>query len=305
LGDGIACLEFTSKMNSVDPDIITMLEKSVEVVKGGFKGLVIGSDADNFSVGANLGFILYAANMAAWPLISDVIKQGQRAVMGLKYAPFPVVSALGGMALGGGCETVLHSAAVQANIESYSGLVEVGVGVIPAWGGCTEMLIRNLQGLPQGGAMPAIAKVFEMIATAKVAGSADEAKDMKILHQGCRISMNRARLLPDAKQLCLSLADSYTPPQPATLSLPGPSGKTALLMALDQFVAIGKATPHDVVVCKHLAHILSGGDTDMTDTLSEQQMLDLEYEAFMELIKTKGTLARIETMLATGKPLRN
>jgi len=305
IGDGIACLELTSKMNSVDPDILTMMEKSIEIVKGGFKGLVIGSDSDNFSAGANLGFILYAANMAAWPMINDVIRQGQRAVMALKYAPFPVVSALGGLALGGGCEIVLHSDAVQAHIESYTGLVEVGVGVIPAWGGCTEMLLRHLQGLPQGGAMPAIAKVFEYIATAKVAGSADEAKDMKILHQGCRISMNRVRLLPDAKQLCLSLADSYTPPQPATLSLPGPSAKTALLMALDQFVATGKATPHDVVVCKHLAHVLSGGDTDMTDTLTEQQMLDLEYEAFVDLIKTKGTLARIETMLETGKPLRN
>jgi 3-hydroxyacyl-CoA dehydrogenase len=305
LGDGIACLEFTSKMNSVDPDILSLAEKSIEIVKQGFKGLVIGGDADNFSVGANLGFILYAANMAAWPMISDVIRQGQRTVMALKYAPFPVVSALGGMALGGGCEFVLHSSAVQANIESYPGLVEVGVGVIPGWGGCKEMLLRNLEGLPQGGAMPAIARVFETIATAKVAGSADEAKDMKILHNGCRISMNRARLLPDAKQLCLSLAESYTPPQPASVSLPGPTGYTALLMALDQFAAQGKATPHDIVVCKQLAHVLTGGDTDMTDTVTEQQLLDLEHAAFMELIHTKDTLARIEHMLETGKPLRN
>jgi len=305
LGDGIACLEFTSKMNSVDPDILTLTEKSIEIVKKSFKGLVIGGDADNFSVGANLGFILYAANMAAWPMISDVIRQGQRTTMALKYAPFPVVAALGGMALGGGCEFVLHSDAVQAHIESYPGLVEVGVGVIPGWGGCKEMLLRNLQGLPQGGAMPAIAKVFETIATAKVGGSADEAKDMKILHQGCRISMNRARLLPDAKQLCLMMAENYTPPTPATVSLPGPSAKTALLMAVDQFVAQGKATPHDVVVCKALAEILSGGDTDITDTITEQQILDLEHTAFMELIKTKGTLARIEYMLANGKPLRN
>ncbi len=305
IGDGVACFEFTSKMNSLDPDIMTLIEKSIEIVKKDFKGLVIGGDGDNFSVGANLGFILYAANMAAWPMISDIIKQGQRATMSLKYAPFPVVSALGGMALGGGCEIVLHSDAVQANIESYPGLVEVGVGLIPGWGGCKEMLLRHMQGLPQGSAMPAIAKVFEYIATAKVGGSADDAKDMKILNQASRVSMNRMRLLPDAKQLCLSLAENYTPPEPATLNLPGPTAKTALLMALDQFVATGKATPHDVVICRRLADILSGGDTDIIDTITEQQLLDLEHGAFMELVKTKGTLARIEFMLANNKPLRN
>jgi 3-hydroxyacyl-CoA dehydrogenase len=225
--------------------------------------------------------------------------------MGLKYAPFPVVTALGGMALGGGCEFVLHSDAVQAHIESYVGLVEVGVGVIPGWGGCKEMLIRHMQGMPAGMAMPAIAKAFEYIATAKVAGSADEAKEMKLLNDKSRITMNRARLLPDAKALCLSLVDGYTPPEPATLNLPGPTAKAALQMGLEQFVATGKATPHDVVVCTQLADVLSGGDTDILDTLTEQQVLDLEHTHFMNLIHTKGTLDRIEHMLATGKPLRN
>lgn len=305
IGDGIVCLEFTSKMNSVDPDILAAAEKAVEIVKAKYKGLVIGNDADNFCVGANLGFILYAANMAAYPMISDVIKQGQRAVMGLKYAPFPVVTALGGMALGGGCEFVLHSDAVQAHIESYVGLVEVGVGVIPGWGGCKEMLLRHMQGMPAGMAMPAIAKSFEYIATAKVAGSADDAKEMKILNDKSRITMNRARLLPDAKALCLSLVDGYTPPEPATLNLPGPTAKVALQMGLDQFVATGKATPHDVVVCNELADVLSGGDTDILDALTEQQVLELEHLHFMKLIRTKGTLDRIEHMLGTGKPLRN
>ena len=303
IGDGIACLEFTSKMNSVDPEIIGMIEQSIEKVKKDFKGLVIGGDSDNFSVGANLAFILYAANMASWSMISDIIKQGQHATMGLKYAPFPVVSALGGMALGGGCEIVLHSDAVQAHVESYAGLVEVGVGVIPGWGGCKEMLVRHVG--ESKGAMPAIAKVFEYIATAKVSGSAEDAKEMKILGANTRITMNRSRLLPDAKQLCLSLADNYTPPEPANITLPGATAKAALLMGLEQFVATGKATPHDVIVCTQLAEILSGGNTDITETISEQQLLDLEHTAFMELIKTKGTLARIENMLANGKPLRN
>ena len=291
IGDGIACLEFTSKM------------KSIEKVKKDFKGLVIGGDSDNFSVGANLAFILYAANMASWSMISDIIKQGQHATMGLKYAPFPVVSALGGMALGGGCEIVLHSDAVQAHVESYAGLVEVGVGVIPGWGGCKEMLVRHVG--ESKGAMPAIAKVFEYIATAKVSGSAEDAKEMKILGANTRITMNRSRLLPDAQQLGLSLADNYTPPEPANITLPGATAKAALLMGLEQFVATGKATPHDVIVCTQLAEILSGGNTDITETISEQQLLDLEHTAFMELIKTKGTLARIENMLANGKPLRN
>lgn len=305
VGDGIACLEFTSKMNTIDPDTIGVIEKSIETVKQNFRGLIIGNDGDNFSVGANLGFFLYAINMAAWSMFSDIIRQGQRAVMSLKYAPFPVVGAVSGMALGGGCEISMHCDAIQAHIETYTGLVEAGVGVVPGWGGCKEMLLRNTQGLPEGGVMPAIAKVFEYIATAKVSGSADEAKDMKILNQASRITMNRMRLLPDAKQLCLFLADGYTPPQPATISLPGPTAKAALLMGLEQFVALGKATPHDVVVCKALANILSGGNTDITDVMTEQQLLDLELDAIADLVKTKGTIARIEYMLENGKPLRN
>ena len=304
LGDGVACLELTSKMNSVDPEILALIEQSVALVKKDFKGLVIGNDADNFSVGANLGFMLMAANMAAWKQIADVIRAGQHAMMALKYAPFPVVSSLSGMALGGGCEIVLHSNAVQAHMESYPGLVEVGVGLIPAWGGCKEMLLRHTD--PNSpNAMPAIAKCFEYIATAKVAGSAEEARDMRILQQSDAISMNRVRVLADAKTKCLQLTENYSVPEPAVFKLPGETAKTALFMALDGFVAQGKATPHDVVVCRVLAHVLSGGSTDITEDITEQQLLDLEFEGFMELVKTKGSLDRIEHMLGTGKPLRN
>ena len=319
LGDGIACLELTSKMNAVDPDILSMIEQSIELVKKDFKGLVIGNDGDNFSVGANLGFMLMAANTAAWKPISEVIKNGQQAMMHLKYAPFPVVSSLTGMALGGGCEIILHSNAVAAHIESYPGLVEVGVGLIPGWGGCKEMLLRHLGEkaakessggmisnlMATGGAMPAISKAFEAIAMAKVAGSASEAHDMKILRPDDAITMNRVRVLADAKSRCLKMAENYTPPAPAVLHLPGKSAKVALYMAVDGFAAAGKATPHDVVVCKILANVLSGGDTDMSEALTEQQVLDLEHEGFMELVKTKASLARIEHMLETGKPLRN
>lgn len=305
IGDGIACLELTSKMNSVDPDILSLIEQTVGLVKKDFRGLVIGNDADNFSVGANLGFMLMAANIAAWKQIEDVIKAGQHAMMALKHAPFPVVSSLAGMALGGGCEIVLHSNAVQAHVESYPGLVEVGVGLIPAWGGCKEMLLRHADVNNPANAMPTISKVFEMIGTAKTAGSALEAKDLKIMREGDGISMNRTRVLADAKARCLTMVDGYTPPAPQTLRLNGEAGKVALFMAIDGFAASGKATPHDVVVSRVLAQVLTGGDTDIQDEISEQQILDLELAGFMELVKTKGTIARIEHMLQTGKPLRN
>lgn len=304
MGDGVACLEFTSKMNSIDPDILTLIMQSLEAVKANFKGLVIGGDGDNFSVGANLGFMLYAANMAAWPMISDVIRQGQQTVMAMKYAPFPVVSAMHGMALGGGCETVLHSTRVQAHLESYPGLVEVGVGLVPGWGGCKEMVLRHV-GSGEGGPMPGISKAFEMIALAKVAESAHLAQDMKILREGDGITMNRERLLGDAKAAVLRDADGYTPPERPTLRLPGRTGAAALSMAVDGFAAQGIATPHDVVVGKALAMVLTGGDCDITDELDEQHLLDLEHAVFMELVKLPATLDRIEHMLNTGKPLRN
>lgn len=318
LGDGVLGLEYTSKMNSMDPDILGMMEAAVEIVKADFKGLVIGGDGDNFSVGANLGFFLFTANTAAWGMLSDVVRQGQNALMGLKFAPFPVVGAAHGMALGGGCETLLHCDAVQAHIETYPGLVEVGVGVIPGWGGCKEMLIRHLaqpsggKGLGTmaaqmvgGGAMPAVKTVFETIALAKVAESAELARDLKILNDKSRISMNRDRLLPDAKELCLDLAKDYTPPEPATVKLPGKSGRVALDMAVKGMAALGKVTPHDQTVVGHLAQVLTGGGYDATQEITEQQLLDLEHEHFMQLVKLKPTLDRIEYMLENNKPLRN
>lgn len=316
LGDGVACLELTSKMNAIDLDILGMMQQLVPTVQKDFKALVVGNDADNFSVGANLALMLMAANIAAWGQISDMVRQGQNAMMGLKYAPFPVVSSLSGMALGGGCELVLHSNAVQAHVEAYPGLVEVGVGLIPGWGGCKEILLRYMGGksskggflsnmMATGGAMPVLSKVFEQIGMAKVASSAEEARDMRILHENDGITMNRVRVLADAKAKALEMAKNYTPPEKATIHLPGPSAKVALCMAVDGLAAAGKATPHDVVVSKVLAEVLSGGDTDMSEPLTEQQILNLEHEGFMELIKTKGTLARIEHMLSTGKPLRN
>lgn len=321
LGDGIACLELTSKQNTWDPENLKMVQQIPDIVRSNFRGLVIGTDGDHFSFGANIGYFMLACNTASWWAISDMIKQGQQAFMGLKYAPFPVVASLSGMALGGGCELLLHSDAVQAHIESYPGLVEAGIGVIPGWGGCKELLLRHIAAaeaaqktllsgkkpdvLMAGGPMPAIAKPFEYISTAKVAGSAAEAQDMLILNSKSCISMNRRRVLADAKSLALELAQNYVQPESRTVRLPGEAGYVALKLAVDNFRASGKATVHDEVVSLHLARVLTGGDTDITQEISEQQLLDLEHDHFMELVHTKATRDRISHMLHTSKPLRN
>ncbi|KAA5606034.1 3-hydroxyacyl-CoA dehydrogenase [Roseospira marina] len=307
IGDGVACFEFTSKMNSMDPDIMDLLGKAIRRVKRDFKALVIHNEGTNFSVGANLGLALFAANIAAWSEIESLVEQGQETYRALRTAPFPVVAAPSGMALGGGCEIVLHCDAVQAHAETYIGLVECGVGLVPAWGGCTEMLHRwsTLGRLPKG-PMPAAATVFETISTATVAKSAAEAKERLFLRPHDGITMNRARLLADAKARALAMVEGYTPPGPREIVLPGPSGRTAMGMAVQGFRKTGKATPYDEIVAGALAAVLSGGDdADVLAPVGEDTLLELERTHFMRLVRTPGTLARVESMLMTGKPLRN
>ena len=306
IGDGVLCFEFTSKSNSLDDQIIALLGKTIALVTEKYKALVIYNEGRNFSVGANLGLALFAANIAAWGEIEKLIAAGQQTYKALKYAPFPVVSAPAGMALGGGCEILLHSDAVQAHAESYIGLVECGVGVVPGWGGCKEMLSRwSTSGLLPRGPMPAPSKVFETVSTATVSKSAAEAKDLLYLRGDDGITMNRYRLLADAKARALALAADYVPPKPVDLKLPGVSGKLAFTMAAEGFHQRGVATDHDMVVAEALAEVLSGGPADLVDVVNEDQLLALERAAFMRLMKTAGTLARIEHLLVTGKPLRN
>jgi len=196
---------------------------------------------------------------------------------------------------------------VQASAETYMGLVEVGVGVVPGWGGCTEMLIRCQPGPKDPkGPMPPVGAAFETISLAKVAKSAAEAKELKFLRASDGITMNRDRLLADAKARALKmLGEGYQPPKPAELRLPGPTGKTGLSLVVHGFALQGKALPHDVVVSDALAEVLSGGKTDHTETVTEDHVMKLERAAFMKLMKTEKTLARMEHMLTTGKPLRN
>ena len=306
IDDDVACLEFHSKMNAIDPQIIAMVREAAKLDKKGFKALVVYNDGSNFSVGANIGLALFAANAAMWPLIEQNTKEGQDAFLGLKYAPFPVIGAPSGMALGGGCEVLLHCDVIQAHAESYLGLVEVGVGFVPSWGGTKEVLLRNLakQKRP-GGAMPAISATFETISLAKVSRSAREAKKLLYLRPDDGITMNRDRLLLDAKNRALAMVDDYVVPEKPEASLPGATARVALEMAVDGFVANGRATQHDGTVTKALARVVSGGDTDIVETVTEKDLLALEREAQMSLVRTSATLDRLEHMLETGKPLRN
>jgi 3-hydroxyacyl-CoA dehydrogenase len=306
IGDGVACLEFHSKMNSLDPQILELIEASVAFIPHHHKALVIYNEGSHFSAGANLGLLVFAAQLGGWDEVDNIVRAGQRAYQALKYAPFPVVGAPSGMALGGGCEILLHCDALQAHAETYVGLVETGVGLIPGWGGCKEMLHRWTT-FPKrpGGFLPPVLKCFEIISVATVAKSAQEARDYLFLRPTDGITMNRDRLLADAKARALSMVAGYQPPEPPIFHLPGATARVAMEMAVNDFVAQGKATPYDAIVAKALAVVLSGGDTDITDTLSETDLLALEHAQFMQLVRNPETLARVSHMLETGKPLRN
>jgi 3-hydroxyacyl-CoA dehydrogenase len=308
IGDGVLCFEFTSKSNSLDDKIIELLDKTIDLVQQKYKALVIYNEGQNFSVGANLGAALFAANIAAWGEIDKTLAKGQQTLKRLKYAPFPSVAAPAGMALGGGCEFVMHCSAVQANAESYIGLVECATaGVVPGWGGNGELLarLRADKKMPRG-PMPAVAKLLETVTTATVSKSAAEAKEIGFLRETDGVTMNRYRLLADAKARALAMAPGYKPPAPPEFTwMPGRSGQVLARGMVHGFRQRGLALEHDEVVNLTLAEVVCGGDADLTDTLTEQQMLDLERAAFMRLVKTPATLARIQHVLETGKPLRN
>ncbi len=320
IDDGVICLEFTGKMNALDSEVFKTIHKAIKLIgdgSGEYKSLVIYNEGSHFSAGANLGMAMFAMNIAMWPQIDEMVRGGQKAYMALKYASFPVISAPSGMALGGGCEILLHSDHIQAHAETYCGLVEVGVGLVPAWGGCKEMLIRfqekerkNTKKMwfsPDTTPMGATRKAFEVIGLAQVAKSGEQAKEIGYLRDTDAITMNRDRLLYDAKMKSLELAKGYKPPKAVEeIKLAGESGKIALDMAVADLRKSGKATPYDVVVSDHLSVILSGGkNADWTKPVSEKELLKLEYEEFMKLVHNEETMDRIEHMLTTGKPLRN
>ena len=296
LGDGVLCVEFHSKMNALGEDNIAMMYAGIEETNRNFEAMVIANDGENFSVGANLMMVLLAAQEGEWDELNLAIRRFQQVNMSLKYAPKPIVSAPFARTLGGGCEIALHSARVQASAETYIGLVEVGVGLIPAGGGSKELLVRLKD--PR--------KVFELIGYAKVATSAEEGKKLGLLNRTDSISMNPERLIGDAKALALSLVPGYSPGVPRNdIKVAGESGYALLKLGAWTARQGHFISDHDVVIAEKLANVLTGGRLTGEQTVSEQYLLDLEREAFLSLCGTQKTRDRMGYMLKTGKPLRN
>jgi 3-hydroxyacyl-CoA dehydrogenase len=307
MGDGVLQVEFHSKMNAIGGDTIQMLHAGVKEASQNFAALVVGNDAPNFSAGANLMLLLLEAQEGNWDEVDLMIRGFQGATMALKYADVPVVVAPAGLALGGGCEVALHGARVQAAAETYIGLVEVGVGLIPAGGGTKEMLARAMEALPAGAdPLPHVQRVFETIGFAKVATSGADARRIGYLRDGDEITMNRDRLLADARAHALQLAPGYAPPQPrSAIPVAGEGLFATLKLGVHLAWRAGRISDHDAVIGRKLAWILAGGNLPHAGTVSEQQLLDLEREAFLSLCGERKTLERIAHTLKTGKPLRN
>ena len=309
LGDGVLALEFHSKMNAIGGDTIAMLGAGVEEAEQNFEALVIGNDATAFSAGANLMLVLLEAQEENWDEIDLMVRSFQSAVIGLRYAGVPVVVAPAGVALGGGCEIILHGDRVQAAAETYMGQVEVGVGLIPAGGGTKELLARAIDLKPDGveDSQPFVRKAFELIGFAKVSSSAADAKQLGLLRDVDRVSMNRERVVSDAKSRALELTRSgYQPPQ-HRLAIPvgGDTVRAGLELGVHLAWRGGYISDHDALIGRKLAYVLSGGALPHQTTVSEQHLLDLEREAFLSLCGEPRTLERISHTLKTGKTLRN
>ncbi|HUE82876.1 MAG TPA: 3-hydroxyacyl-CoA dehydrogenase NAD-binding domain-containing protein [Pyrinomonadaceae bacterium] len=311
LGDGVACLEFHSKMNAIGGDTLQMVKQSLAEVEKNFVGLVVGNQGQNFCVGANLMLMLMEAQEENWEELDMMARVFQNSTMSLRYSPKPVVVAPFNMVFGGGCEMVLHGDRVRAAAETYIGLVEVGVGIIPAGGGTKEMLVRAMDSIPQGATdvdpFPFVKRAFETIALAKVATSADEARGYGFLGTDDSISMNTDRLIADAKQEVLALAASgyVAPAQRTDILALGLPALATLKLGIHQMKRGGYISDHDSLIGEKLARILTGGDLNHPTRVSEQYLLDLEREAFLSLVGTRKTQERIAHMLKTGKPLRN
>ena len=309
LGDGVLALELHSKLNAIGGDTMEMLEAGVATAASGHAGLVIATEGPHFSAGANLMLLLLAAQEGEWDDIDLMVRGFQRATMTLRRSPVPVVAATAGLALGGGCEIAIHCDRVQAGAETYIGLVEVGVGLIPAGGGTKEMLARAMEEMPDptGDVQPHVQRVFETIGFAKVSTSAPHARQLRYLRDVDPITMNRERVVADAKCLVLArVAAGYQPP-PLRTAIPvgGPDVYAVLALGVHLAHRAGRISDHDAVIGRHVARILTGGDVAHRTTLTEQQLLDLEREAFLKLTGERKTLERIAHTLKTGKTLRN
>jgi 3-hydroxyacyl-CoA dehydrogenase len=309
IGDGVLCVEFHSKMNVVGHETIEMLDDAVAEASRNFEAVVIGNDAVNFSAGANLKLLLIEAQKQNWQGIESMIAEFQRATMGLRYASKPVVAAPAGLTLGGGCEIALHADRMQAAAETYIGLVEVGVGLIPAAGGTKEMLLRAIDQMPAGSSdlLPPVQRAFETIALGRMSGSAAHARRLGYLRPVDSITMNRERLLADAKAHARRrVSEGYhPPPRRASIPVGGDAVLAPLKLAIHLAQRAGRISDHDALIGRQLATVMAGGSLPHPSTVSEQDLLDLERSVFLSLIGEQKTQDRIEHTLKTGKPLRN
>ncbi|HEY4756216.1 MAG TPA: 3-hydroxyacyl-CoA dehydrogenase/enoyl-CoA hydratase family protein [Ignavibacteriaceae bacterium] len=309
IGDGIVNLEFQTKMNSIGSEILEAINKSIEITEKDFKGLVIGNDGQHFSAGANLAMMFMLATEQEYDELDMVVRQFQNTTMHVRYSNIPVVVAPHSLVLGGGCEVCLHADKVNASAETYIGLVEVGVGIIPAGGGTKEMTLRASDTYVEGGIeLPELQKRFMNIATAKVSTSAEEAFGMGIFRKGLdTYSVNPNRVIADAKKQAILLADrGYTKPiQRTDVKVLGRTALAPLLLGIHSFRLGNYITDHDKKIVEKLAYIMCGGDLSEGSLVSEQYLLDLEREVFLSLVGEKKTLERIQSILTTGKPLRN
>lgn len=309
LGDGVALLEFTSPNNSIGLDVMQMVNQSIEEVEKNYEGLVIGNQGKNFCVGANLALMLMEAQDDNFFELDMVIRQFQNMTQNIKYSRKPVVTAPFQMSLGGGAEITLPAASVQASQETYMGLVEVGVGLIPGGGGTKELYLKMLRDMPEGidfDLSKVANTVFERVAMASVSTSAVEARENGFLNRYDGISVNPDHLLSDAKERVLALArTNYQAPQPEKIPVVGDSGYAAMLLGAKNLHLSGYASEHDLKIAEKLAYVISGGRVKEGSLIDEQVMLDLEREAFLSLIAEPKTQMRMQHMLLKGKPLRN
>ena len=308
MGDGVLRVDFHSKMNAIGADTIQMLQAGVQEAARNFAALVVGNEAANFTAGANLMLMLLEAQEENWDDLDLMVRAFQQATVGLRYASVPVVVAPAGLALGGGCEIVMHADRIQAAAETYIGLVEAGIGVIPAGGGTKEMTQRAADATLAGGdLLPAVQRAFESIGFAKVSTSAAQARQLGYLRGVDHVTMNRNRLLADAKARALQrVADGYRPPVTRTeVRVGGDAVLAPLKLGVHLAWRAGRISDHDALIGRTLATIMAGGLLPHPTVVSEQHLLDLEREAFLSLLGERKTQERIQHTLKTGKPLRN
>ena len=309
MGDGVACVEFHTKMNALDDDIFAIVNDAFERLEKDFDGLVVGTQAENFSAGANLFMVVVAAQQGMWDTLDQAVRKLQNLNMRMRYSPKPIVIAPAGLALGGGCEITMHASRVVASSETYIGLVELGAGVIPAGAGTKEIL-RRIVNPPMktenAEVLSHLQRAFLQIGQAKVATSAEEARDMKILGAQDRIVMHRDHLLAEAKREALHMiATGYHPPAPEMIYAAGRDMLGALRVGAWMFKEGKYISEYDHHIAGKLAYVMCGGELTRPQWVSEQYILDLEREAFLSLCGEEKTQARMWSLLQTGKPLRN